>query len=46
MAYQVEKDGVIFAKIKTVQVMIDLGSRKSRPINDIERAFLNKYLNK
>ena len=46
MVYQVEKDGVIFAKIKTVQVMIDLASRKSRPINEIERAFLNKYLDK
>ena len=44
MAYQVEKDGVIFAKIKTVQVMIDLASRKSRPINEIERNFLTKYL--
>lgn len=44
MAYQVEKDGVIFAKIKTVQVMIDLVSRKSRPINMVERDFLGKYL--
>jgi acyl-CoA thioester hydrolase len=44
MAYQVEKDGVIFAKIKTVQVMIDLASRKSRPINEVERNFLNNYL--
>jgi acyl-CoA thioester hydrolase len=44
MAYQVEKDGVIFAKIKTVQVMIDLASRKSRPINMVERNFLGKYL--
>jgi len=24
--------------------MIDLGSRKSRPINENEREFLNKYL--
>jgi len=44
MAYQVEKDGVIFAKIKTVQVMIDLSSRKSRPLNEVERNFLTKYL--
>jgi acyl-CoA thioester hydrolase len=44
MAYQVEKDGVIFAKIKTVQVMIDLASRKSRPLNEVERNFLTKYL--
>jgi acyl-CoA thioester hydrolase len=44
MAYQVEKDGVIFAKMKTVQVMIDLSSRKSRPLNEVERNFLTKYL--
>jgi hypothetical protein len=30
--------------MKTVQVAIDLVSRKSRPLNDEERAFLNKYL--
>jgi hypothetical protein len=24
--------------------MIDLGTRKSRPINDAERGFLTKYL--
>ena len=44
MAYQVEKSGVIFANIKTVQVMIDLVSRKSRPINATERDFLGKFL--
>jgi hypothetical protein len=30
--------------MKTVQVAIDLVSRKSRPIKDEERAFLNKFL--
>jgi acyl-CoA thioester hydrolase len=44
MGYEVAKDGVIFANIKTVQVMIDLQSRKSRPINDAEREFLGRYL--
>ncbi len=42
--YEVSKDGVVYAKMKTVQVAIDLVSRKSRPLNDEERAFLNKYL--
>ena len=42
--YEVSKDGVIYAKMKTVQVTIDLASRKSRPINEIERNFLTKYL--
>ena len=44
MAYEVTKDGVVFAKMKTVQVMIDLAKMKSRPISEAERAFLNKYL--
>jgi acyl-CoA thioester hydrolase len=44
MGYEVVKGAVVYAKMKTVQVMIDLGSRKSRPINENERNFLNKYL--
>jgi acyl-CoA thioester hydrolase len=44
MAYEVTRDGVVFAKMKTVQVMIDLAKMKSRPISEAERAFLNKYL--
>ena len=44
VGYEVSKDGLVFTKMKTVQVMIDLGSRKSRPINDAERGFLTKYL--
>jgi acyl-CoA thioesterase FadM len=44
MAYEVTRDDVIFAKMKTVQVMIDLAKMKSRPISEAERAFLNKYL--
>ena len=42
--YEVSKDGVIYAKMKTVQVTIDLNTRKSRPINDAEREFLTKFL--
>ena len=42
--YELSKDGVVYAKMKTVQVTIDLKSRKSRPINDAERGFLTKYL--
>ena len=44
--YEVSKDGVIYAKMKTVQVTIDLATRKSRPINTVERGFLDKYLEK
>jgi len=42
--YELSKDGTVFAKMKTVQVMIDLGTRKSRPINADEQAFLDKFL--
>ena len=42
--YEVSKDGVTYAKMKTVQVTIDLTTRKSRPINTVERGFLDKYL--
>jgi acyl-CoA thioester hydrolase len=44
VGYEVLKDGLVFTKMKTVQVMIDLESRKSRPITDNERNFLTKYL--
>ena len=44
VGYEVTKDGLVFTKMKTVQVMIDLESRKSRPITDNERGFLTKYL--
>jgi acyl-CoA thioester hydrolase len=44
VGYEVSKDSVIFTKMKTVQVMIDLVSRKSRPITDNERNFLTNYL--
>jgi len=30
--------------MKTVQVMIDIKMMKPRPINEVERAFLNQYL--
>ena len=42
--YEISKDGVVYAKMKTVQVTIDLKTRKSRPITDAEREFLTKYL--
>jgi acyl-CoA thioesterase FadM len=35
---------VVFANLKTVQVMIDIAKMKSRPISEAERAFLTKYL--
>ena len=44
LLYTISDGGQVFAKMKTVQVMIDLAKMKSRPISEAERAFLNKYL--
>jgi len=43
-AYELVKDDVIYAKMKTVPVMIDIEKMKSRPLAEDERAFLNSYL--
>jgi len=36
--------GVVHAKMKSVQVVVSLETKKSRPITDTERTFLNEYL--
>ena len=45
LAYEVIGDnGVVHAKVKTVQVTISPETKKSRPLKDSEREFLNQYL--
>jgi acyl-CoA thioester hydrolase len=45
MGYEVVGDnGVIHAKVKTVQVAVSMETKKSRPLTDKEREFLNEYL--
>jgi acyl-CoA thioester hydrolase len=45
MAYEVLGDnGVVHAKVKTVQVVVSMETMKSRPLKDSEREFLNQYL--
>jgi len=45
MGYEVVGDnGVVHAKVKTVQVAVSMETKKSRPLTDAEREFLNKYL--
>jgi acyl-CoA thioester hydrolase len=45
MAYEVVGDnGVVHAKVKTVQVVVNMETMKSRPLKDSEREFLNSYL--
>ena len=45
MGYEVVGDnGVVHAKVKTVQVVVSMETKKSRPLTDAEREFLDKYL--
>lgn len=45
MQYEIIGDnGKVHARIKTVQVAISLETKKSRPLTDMEREFLSRYL--
>jgi len=45
MGYEVVgDDGVVHAKVKTVQVAYSMATKKSRPLSEIEREFLNRFL--
>ena len=45
MGYEVVGDnGVVHATVKTVQVAVSMETKKSRPLTDAEREFLNTYL--
>ena len=41
--YEISSNGVLHARIKTVQVAISLETKKSRPLTDTEREFLKEY---
>jgi acyl-CoA thioester hydrolase len=45
LSYELVGDNsVIHARVKTVQVAVSMETKKSRPLTDTEREFLNKYL--
>ena len=44
LAYQMSSNGKIHANAKTVQVAVSLETKKSRPLSDIEREYLGRYL--
>jgi len=45
LSYELVGDnGVIHARVETVQVVVSMETKKSRPLTDTEREFLNKYL--
>ena len=44
MTYELKMKGELVARVKTVQVTVDMSTKKSKPIGDDQRAFLTKYL--
>ena len=45
MGYEVVGDnGVVHAKVKSVQVAVSMETKKSRPLTGLEREFLTQYL--
>jgi acyl-CoA thioester hydrolase len=44
MTYELKMKGALVARVKTVQVTVDMSTKKSNPISDEQRAFLTKYL--
>ena len=44
VTYEMKYGDELLAVVKTVQVTVSMETKKSRPLNDAEREFLNKYL--
>ena len=44
VTYEMKNGDELLVRVKTVQVTVSMDTKKSRPINDAERDFLNKYL--
>ena len=44
VTYEMKNGDELVAVVKTVQVTVSMETKKSRPLNDAERDFLNTYL--
>jgi len=44
VTYEMKNGDELVAVVKTVQVTVSMDTKKSRPLNDAERDFLNQYL--
>jgi len=44
VTYEVKLKGEVVARVKTVQVTVDMKTKKSHPISPEQREFLTKYL--
>ena len=43
LIYEISSNGVLYARIKTVQVAVSMETKKSRPLTETEREFLKEY---
>ena len=46
LVYEISNNGVLYARIKTVQVTVTDDTKNSRPLSEMQRETLNKYLEK
>ena len=44
LAYEISRDATIHARVRSVQVAVSMETKRSRPLNEVERTFLNRYL--
>ena len=44
MHFVISDTGIVFAHVRTVQVTLSMETKKSRPLTDMERDFLTRYL--
>jgi acyl-CoA thioester hydrolase len=44
LIYEISSNGVLYARIKTVQVAVSMETKKSRPLTDREREFLEEFM--
>lgn len=43
LSYEIDVDGQVVAKARTVQVTVDMHTKGSRPLSDAEKEFLQEY---
>ena len=44
LVYEISNNGTLHSRIKTVQVTVTEDTKSSRPLSDVQRETLNKYL--
>jgi acyl-CoA thioester hydrolase len=44
LVYEISNNGILHARVKTVQVSVTEDTKSSRPLTDVQREVLNKFL--